>query len=153
MKQITDLNQIKNTGTKIYVRWSKSFAMDQKRGYSLRCGSSREVGLSCCEIDPTWEDWCILRQIHEYFFCGGACWIITGDKVGTGGDDEPLLNNIKLVGKVSKKLLAQSENWRKMELVADIADAEDRLTRMTDEIAIRQTMATIAKYSAEYAKL
>ena len=153
MKQITDLTQIKNTNTKIYVRWSKSFALDKKRGYSLRCGSYREVGLSCCEIDPTWEDWRILRQIHEYFFCGGACWIITGDKVGTGGDDEPLLNNVQLVGKIGKKLLAQSENWRKMELIADIAADEDRLTRMTDKFAIEITIASLARDRAELAKL
>ncbi len=130
---ITSLDQIKNEPTKIYVRWSKSIELDAQRGYSLRCGSSREAGLSACEIDPTWENWRILRQLNEYNFCGGYCWIITGDEVGIGGDNEPLLTNVQLVGKVSQSLLSQ--NWQKMESASEIYDILRRLEKVTDLFA------------------
>lgn len=133
--KINTLDQIKNTNGKVYVRWSKSIALDNKRGYSLRCGTQSEAGLSCCEIDKNWEDWRILRQLSEYRFVGGSCWIITGDEIGTGADDEPLLTNVNLIGKVSDALL--SINWRKMELEQAIADAEERLANITDAFAIQ----------------
>ena len=133
--KINTLDQIKNTSKKVYVRWSKSIALDNKRGYSLRCGTQSEAGLSCCEIDKTWEDWRILRQLSEYRFVGGSCWIITGEEVGTGADNEPLLKNVNLIGKVSDSLL--SINYRKAELEQTIADDEERLTRITDAIAIQ----------------
>lgn len=104
MKTIKSLAEIKNTNGKIYVRWSRSIAMDNKRGYSLRYGTQAESGLSCCEIDTTWEDWRILRQLNEYCFVGGSCWIITGDEIGTGADNEPLLGNTVLIGKASDNL-------------------------------------------------
>lgn len=151
MKQITSLNQIKNQPSKIYVRWSKSIALDKQRGYSLRYGLQREVGLSCCEIDPTWPDWRTLRQIDEYSYYGGHCWIITGDEVGIGGDNEPLLDNVQLVGKVSQALLSQ--NWHKMEITEEIADNQDRLTRITDRFAIEIISKSLAKLTAELSKL
>lgn len=133
MTTIKSLDQIRKTGARIYVRWSRSLTRDQKRGYSLRCGTQAERGLSACEIDPTWEDWRILRQLGEYRFCGGNCWIITGDEVGKGADNEPLLRNVKLIAKVSTDLLNADGllAWRN----AAIADDEARLTRITDEIA------------------
>lgn len=132
MKSIKSLDQIKNTNGKVYVRWSQSINLDGKRGYSLKYGTSAEAGLSCCEIDTTWEDWRILRQISEYSFVGGSCWIITGDVVGTGEDNEPLLSNVKLIGKVSDSLLAI--DWQAMKKDVDIADYQERLTRIIDPI-------------------
>lgn len=151
MNHIKNLNQIRNTDCKVYVRWSKSFKLDQKRGYSLRCGSSRESGLSCCEIDPTWEDWRIIRQLREYIFCGGSCWIITGDEVGIGGDNEPLLANIELVGKVSNEII--NTNWKKMELESKIAKDEERLSRITDEFGKEIVEKALAKNRALLEKM
>ena len=130
MKTIKSLDEIKKTNGKVYVRWSRSINLDRKRGYSLKYGTSAEAGLSSCEIDKTWEDWRILRQIAEYSFVGGNCWIVTGDEIGTGADNEPLLGNVKLVGKVSDSLLAI--DWQAMKKDIDIADYRERLTRITD---------------------
>jgi hypothetical protein len=151
MKTITSLDQIKKLPGKIYVRWSKSIALDNKRGYSLRYGREAEAGLSCCVIDQTWEDWRILRQLQEYQFLGGSCWIVTGELVGVGGDDEPVLRNLVPFGKVSTKLT--SANWRKMELELDISDAKDRLTRITDEIGRRIVLNSINEYQAKLTEM
>lgn len=133
---IKTIDQIRGQETKVYVRWSRSFVRDQERGYSLRCGTSAEAGLSCCEIDPQWEDWRIIRQLQEYkLLCGGTCWMVTGDEIGEGSDGEPLLRNVTLIGRVATRL--HSLDWRAMKLDADIADAQDRLGRITDEIARR----------------
>jgi hypothetical protein len=133
-KTIKSLGEIRNVSGKIYVRWSDSITLDNERGYSIAYGTSAEAGLSSCKIDKTWDDWRILRQVMEYQFVGGSCWIVTGDEVGTGADNEPLLANVKLIGKVGNNLL--QTNWRKMEIEKDIADDEERLTRITDPIGI-----------------
>lgn len=127
MKTFSTVDQIKNISGKIYVRWSKSIALDNKRGYSLRYGTQAESGLSCCSIDQSWEDWRILRQLDEYVFCGGSCWIITGEEVGRGGDNEELLANVKCLGKVNPELL--KTNWRKMELEVEINKYQSALDR------------------------
>jgi len=143
MKTIKSLDEIKNANGKVYVRWSQSINLDSKRGYSLKYGTSAESGLSSCEIDLTWEDWRILRQIAEYSFVGGNCWIVTGDEIGKGEDDEPLLSNVKLVGKVSDSLLAI--DWQSMKNEVDIADYHERLTRITDPIGKRIINKALSK--------
>jgi hypothetical protein len=147
MTKTITLNQIKNAGGKIYVRWSKSITLDNKRGYSLRYGTQAERGLSCCEIDPSWADWRIIRQLQEYSFLGGSCWIVTGDEVGKGGDNEPVLTNLVVIGKVANNLL--SANWRKMELADNIRDCEERLTKITDPFGRKIVTASLAKYQRE----
>lgn len=137
-KKIKTLSQIRESSTNpVYVRWSQSIAKDIKRGYSLAYGATRETGLSCCKIETYWDDWRILRQLMEYQFCGGYCWLITGDEAGAGQDNEPLLRNVKAVGKIQGNLL--KTDWRKMELDDDIDRLEEALSsgRMTDKIAIQ----------------
>lgn len=148
MKTIKSMMEIKNNPVHVYVRWSQSILLDIKRGHSLRYGSQTEYGLSACEIDPLWEDWRILRQIKEYEFTGAAnCWLITGEVVGRGGDNEPLLINIRVLGKVSKKLLAI--NWRKLELQSLLAREEECLAIITDPIGIKITIDCINRYREE----
>jgi hypothetical protein len=108
-RTIKSLDQIRNADGKIYVRWSKSIALDNKRGYSLRAGTGREAGLSACEIGKDWDNDRILRQMAEYSFTGGSCWIITGREVGRGGDNEPLLVDVQCIGKVSDSLRRDAE--------------------------------------------
>lgn len=132
-KKITTLDEIRNHPEKVYIRWSNSFAKDQARGYSLRYGSQSEAGLSCVEIDPEWEDWRLLRKITEYEFTFARhCWVITGDYVGRGGDNEPLVANIRLVGEVDKSLL--KTDWKKMQIEHYIAKTEARIERIPNEI-------------------
>lgn len=132
MKTIKTVDEIKKLNTKIYVRWSKSTALDNKRGYSLRCGTQAEAGISACIIDPSWEDWRILRQIQEYRFLSDKCWIVTGDEVGRGGDNEELLENVICLGRVSETIL--STDWQSLKRELEIADLQERLTRITDAI-------------------
>lgn len=143
MKTIKTLEEIKNINGKIYVRWSKSIALDNKRGYSLRYGTQAEAGLSVCAIDKSWEDWRILRQIQEYKFLAEKCWIVTGDEIGRGGDNEELLDNVVCLGKVSENLL--STDWRGMERNSGIADLHERLTRITDPIGKEILEKSLAK--------
>jgi len=143
MRTIKALNEIKNINRKVYVRWSKSIGLDSKRGYSLRSGTQAEAGLSACEIDTEWEDWRILRQLVEYMFCGGSCWIVTGDETGRGADNEPLLANIALVGKVSDALLGI--DWAEMKKDAEIIDYRNRLTYTTDPIGRQIIEGVLAK--------
>ena len=137
-KTIKSLKQIRGLEGRVFVRWSQSVAKDQKRGYSLAYGTSAEAGLSCCELDKGGEDYKIIRQLTEYkYICGGHCWIITGDVVGSGSDNEPLLANIEVIGKASAKLT--DLEYRQIELDQDIASLESKLatTTNTDEIGLR----------------
>lgn len=147
MKTIKTLGEIRNTNGKIYVRWSKSVNLDSKRGYSLRCGTQAESGLSCCEIGKDWADWRILRQLQEYQFVSGACWIITGDECGTGADNEPLLTNVKLIGKVADELISADYllMWRNKMLAENIA----KLETVTNEIAREIIAKSIAKLQSD----
>ena len=127
MKVINSLNEIKNISGKVYVRWSKSLNVDKKRGYSLRYGTQAEAGLSACEIDTTWEDWRIIRQLNEYSFVGGSCWLVSGNEVGTGADNEPLLGGVEVIGKVADNL-AKADwllMWRNEMVVREIARFEN----------------------------
>jgi len=143
--KIQTIEQIKNTTGRIYVRWSNSITADIKRGYSLRCGNQEEAGLSVVEIDPEWADWRILRKVTEYQFTGAShCWLVTGDEVGRGGDDEPLLDNVQLVGEIAQNLT--NADWKTMQLKSYIAENKERLDGITDEIARRQTEEGIARY-------
>lgn len=134
MNTVKSLNELKNLNKKVYVRWSKSFELDKRRGYSLMCGTSAEAGISCCEIDPTWEDWRILRQLQEYrYIAGGQCWLITGTEVGRGGDNEPLLRDIELVAQVSETLTAA--DWQSMEKHQKVEKLQAKLANITDASA------------------
>lgn len=151
MKTIKSLEEIKNTSGKIYVRWSKSIALDNKRGYSLRYGTQAEAGLSVCAIDQSWEDWRILRQLQEYSFLGGSCWIVMGDEIGRGGDNEELLDNVVCIGKVSDQLT--SADYLKMWRDETIADEQRRLAKITNEIAIEIVKKSIAKLQTDDRKV
>lgn len=148
--KIINLDQIRNSEGRIYVRWSQSIDKDQKRGYSLAYGTSAEAGLSCCEIDRCAEDWRIVRQLTEYkYICGGTCWIITGDVVGTGEDNEPLLANVEVLGKASAALT--DLEWRQMELDEDIARLEKAIATSTntDEIGKKISANWLAEMKKE----
>lgn len=154
-KTIKSLDQIRNIEGRIYVRWSQSIAKDKERGYSLAYGTSAEAGLSCCEITKDadgWEseDWRLIRQLTEYkYICGGNCWIITGDEVGTGEDNEPLLANVEVIGKASAALT--NLEWRQMELDQDISRRETALSsgKVTDDIARKIAEKSLAKMKKE----
>lgn len=150
--KIINLEQLKALEGDLYVRWSNSIKRDTARGYSLRCGTSAESGLSACKIERDWSDWRILRQLMEYRFTGAAhCWIITGRESGVGGDNEPLLRDVTVLAEIGDEI--KSVNWRAMKLEEEIAKDEDRLTRITSESARRITVSALAKNREELRKV
>lgn len=151
MIKINSVEQIKNISGDIYVRWSKSIALDNKRGYSLAYGTQAERGLSACKIDQEWDEWRILRQLSEYIFCGGSCWLVTGDEVGRGQDNEELLINVMLIGKVSDELT--SSDWLKMWRDALLASEQERATVSGDEWNRTYAADLVEKLSKQDRKL
>jgi hypothetical protein len=124
MKTIKTVEQIKNLNGRIYVRWSKSIALDNSRGYSRAYGTGREAGLSACEINKDWPAWRIIRQLQEYVFCGGSCWIVSGTEIGRGSDNEPLLTDVECLGKVASLI---SADWLVMQRDAELDSIKVRI--------------------------
>lgn len=143
MNTFRTVGEIKDLTGRVFVRWSKSLDLDNARGYSLRHGTQAEAGISVCSIDQSWPEWRILRQIQEYAFLGGECWIVTGAVVGNGGDEEPLLAGMLLLGKVSIKLV--NADWLKMWRDAEIERQTEILANLTDSTGIEITKRFISR--------
>ena len=146
MITIKSVEQIKQLEGTIYVRWSQSISMDKKRGYSLAYGTKRERGLSACVVDKSWDTWRILRQLGEYRFCGNNCWIVTGDEIGRGEDNEELLDNITLIGKVSFNLI--EIDWLKMWRDEKLAEEKNRNENSSDDWNREYSKKMIEKYES-----
>lgn len=147
MITIRSAEQIKKLEGKIYVRYSKSIALDNKRGYSLAYGTKAEAGLSACVIDQSWDTWRILRQIGEYKFCGTNCWIITGNEIGRGEDNEELLKDVVVIGKVSNDLV--NSDWLKMWRDELLSSEKQRHENAKDEWNKNFTAKMIAKLESD----
>jgi len=98
-----------------FVRYSKSFAADAERGYSLGAGGRREGGLSAAWLHEDMDDLAdidyMARLLGDYSFLthrdkSAKGWILHGDVVGKGMDNEPLLANTEKVGRMSTKMVA-----------------------------------------------
>lgn len=134
INSITALHRLLADQPGLYVRWSASIRMDMRRGYSLRYGREPERGLSACALDPDWPDWALLRQLQEYRrLCGGHCWLITGRVVGTGGDNEPLLQDVRPIAEAVGALV--TTDWRRLEAAARVADSIRRWQHIIDPVA------------------
>jgi SPP1 gp7 family putative phage head morphogenesis protein len=139
IKSVDEIRELADkVGKPIYVRWSANPAADLKRGYSLRHGTAAEAGLSAVEIDPTWPEWRIIRQLGEYQFLGGRLWIVTGRQVGLGGDNEPVLRDVKYIAEIDRAFATKDwlAVWREEAIAARRADLE----KITDEIGRRIVM-------------
>jgi SPP1 gp7 family putative phage head morphogenesis protein len=139
IKSVDEIRELADkVGKPIYVRWSANPAADLKRGYSLRHGTAAETGLSAVEIDPTWPEWRIIRQLGEYQFLSGRPWIVTGRQVGLGGDNEPVLRDVKYIAEINRALATKDwlAVWREEAIAARRADLE----KITDEIGRRIVM-------------
>jgi hypothetical protein len=90
-----------------YVRWQSGIPKPG-RGSLNHGNMSAEGGLSVNHPGDNGE------YAAEYSFTGPRAWVIRGDRVGAGGDNEPLIdqNNFQVVGEISpklrKKLIAES---------------------------------------------
>ena len=103
----------------VYVRWSRSPALDRRRGYSLNHASkTRERGLSVQTIDP-WvveptrcdRDSRVAALLLDYQFCGPVCSLWTGEVVGRGGDDEDVIEPRECLGIVGPRALAEAAQY------------------------------------------
>lgn len=94
-------------GVHVYIRYSRGAAADRKMGASTNhITGQREAGLSVNNFVPTHMEWMmreeaeagrfrrhIARQLREYSFLPGQPYLLTGELVERGGDNEPLLIN------------------------------------------------------------
>ena len=95
-------------GRTLYVRWSGDPKGDVKRGYSRNHATGQaEGGLSVngliVDLMP------MSRQITEYQHSMlPICCLMTGDEVGRGSDNEPLIINAKVVGIITAKAIEEA---------------------------------------------
>ena len=87
----------------MFIRWDERHPC-KHRGYSSCAGSSWESGISCNSVYDVESNGCIFNPretaltwaaiaVAEYAqLCGGTCWVVTGEIVGRGQDNEPCLN-------------------------------------------------------------
>jgi hypothetical protein len=106
------LHQLLQEHGTVYIRWSKSPYADARRGYSLNHASkSAEAGLSVMPLHlsdlQTGGDTELSFYAFDYAFAGPVASIWTGEVVGRGGDNEPLLSNPELLGTLDKSYLAE----------------------------------------------
>ena len=107
LKQIIDAAQDKT----LYIRWSRGPALDRKQGRSIAYGTQAEAGLSAQRV-RTDDPGLLARMLQEYQFCRCKdariyCWILAGERNGTGQDGEPTIdaNSIEPIGHVSDELI------------------------------------------------
>jgi hypothetical protein len=102
----------------VYLRYSQGFEADADSG-SMDTESGLSLpGLSVNPLtpEPWWTrpltDW-LARQICQYKHLDEKqdrhAWILTGKCVGRGPDCEPLLTNVRPLGRLSRRLLEEAE--------------------------------------------
>lgn len=135
MREINTLSELVETvkkldgeGKKVFVRYSLGPDTDRKGRGSRNYQTGRvENGLSCENLNPerwfvanahvtgnTVEKW-VAMQLLSYSFMlhqgldGTRCWILTGECVGKGSDNEPLVDNWKPVAWVSESVIKEAK--------------------------------------------
>ena len=117
INSMSDLLALINTTSEtIYCRHSQYPEKDMERGFSINwANGSREPGLSfnTLGVGDGDEDQMhmICRVLDIYQSKGLKCWIGSGERVGTGTDNEPCLENVEMVARVSNKCLRQALAW------------------------------------------
>lgn len=103
----------------VYVRHSKGYQVDAS-SRSVDGESGLELpGLSANPMNPEpwwsrpWEDW-IARQVCQYRHLSEGddeteTWLLTGRVVGRGPDCEPLLSDIRPMGRLSETFIKEAE--------------------------------------------
>lgn len=103
MKQIKSYKEYQSTIAEgnLFVRFTPSIKDDLRYKSSQNAITGRsEAGLS---VNPA--------EYLEYSFLmlgGYKCYLLSGEIVGRGGDNEPLLKNFKVVAEVNKKVIDEA---------------------------------------------
>lgn len=121
IERLADLVELVDRRSGLYVRFSDGpdadsaeQSIDYESGLTL-------PGLSANRLNPApwWTrpavDW-VARQVCQYehlrdrsqSHCG---WVLTGDLVGRGPDDEPLLADIRPIAWLSTTLVEEADAW------------------------------------------
>lgn len=139
----------------LYMRWGNP---RRERGdFRSRNHSTGafEPGMSVVPIRADMSNATIWGALIEYEFClakGCVGYLATGTVVGRGSDGEHCIGSVVPVARIGPALTIQYGNafYHQLRMAAaeDRAWTVERLARMTDAIAIRQSHEEIAHYDA-----
>jgi hypothetical protein len=118
VRDLDDLERLVRAEDNLYLRYSAGYEADKGSG-SLDTESGLELpGLSVNPLtpEPWWtrplRDW-LARQICQYRHLAEQedryAWALTGRCVGRGPDCEPLLVDIRPLGRLDDRLLEEAE--------------------------------------------
>lgn len=109
MKSFSSIDQIIKEGKSIplFARWQPKgkmpiFSRNHQTGKT-------EAGLSVNGLSGRDEATVAGNLIEYAAISGGSLMIVTGKENGTGSDGEPVIVDVKIVGKASPKLIAEAE--------------------------------------------
>ncbi|GGQ13308.1 hypothetical protein BKA00_006414 [Actinomadura coerulea] len=119
---LEELAELLEARSRLFVRWSADPAADQSRPHSKDGLTGAELpGLSAnpLAVEPWWGDrstvlW-VARRLHDYSHLerartpGARPWVLAGEEVGRGPDNEPIVTHPDLVALVDKTVLDQAE--------------------------------------------
>jgi hypothetical protein len=105
----------------LYIRWSRDPEADLRSQHSTDELTGVELpGLSAnpLAVEPWWQPrplpmW-VARRIYDYRHLaevrgeGTRPWIVRGNEVGRGPDNEPLISNVELVAELDWSVVAQA---------------------------------------------
>lgn len=95
-------------GTPVYIRFDDNITRTIARGHSVNQQSgSSEAGISVNNLDPESERDAAVNAA-DYAFVGGLPWLVTGEYVGRGSDNEPLLDNVRVLAEIDYKAIRQA---------------------------------------------
>lgn len=114
IETLQELVDLTNDRDDLFVRWCADAEEDRERGTSLDELTGVELpGLSAnpLAVEPWWKDrpievW-IARRLHDYRHLQRKrdeqvrAWVLSGDVVGRGPDNEPLVNCREVVAVLS----------------------------------------------------
>jgi hypothetical protein len=106
----------------LFVRWSADPEADRSRPHSTDGLTGAELpGLSAnpLAVEPWWGDrstvlW-VARRLHDYSHLdrartrGARPWVLAGEEVGRGPDNEPIVARPSPVALIDRKVLDQAE--------------------------------------------
>jgi hypothetical protein len=121
VKTLDELTELSASCPGLYVRWSRGPEADAEGSSSDDLTSVKMPGLSAnpLAVEPWWGDrsprlW-IARRLHDYSHLkhekgpGVRPWVLQGEEVGRGPDNEPLVRCDRPVAWVADEILAEAE--------------------------------------------
>jgi hypothetical protein len=122
LDELVDLVEGSSSDDELYVRWSRGPAADQAEQVSRDGLTGVELpGLSAnpLHVEPWWGDrslrlW-LARRLHDYRHLrdlrgpGVRAWVLVGEQVGRGPDNEPLVRCVRPLAWVDDSTLAECE--------------------------------------------